>query len=188
MTRRPRALTVVVLLGIVVGMAGLVVASVPLYRMFCAATGYGGTPRIASVASAATPTGSLITVRFNADTDRDMPWEFHPAQTEMRVALGEPVLAVFKVHNPTSRTITGAATFNVTPDKVGSYVSKLQCFCFSRQTLGPDERADLPVSFVIDPALARDPDTREVTTITLSYTFFRAMGDNTPIRPKEGSP
>jgi cytochrome c oxidase assembly protein subunit 11 len=167
--------TVLASLLALAAMVGLVAASVPLYSLFCKVTGAGGTPRqVTEAALAATPAeGRTVVVRFDAAVMKDMPWRFRPLQTSMTVHLGETNLALFSAENLSDQPITGTAAFNVTPDKAGAYVDKIQCFCFSEQHLAPGETAELPVSFYIDPAIASDPDTNDVHTITLSYTFFK---------------
>jgi cytochrome c oxidase assembly protein subunit 11 len=170
--RRNRA-TVLVVLGIVAGMTGLSFASVPLYRLFCQATGYGGTTQRAQAAPDHV-SARTITVRFDTSTAPDLGWEFRPLQREVVVHPGEETLVAFRAVNKTKHVITGTATFNVTPDKTGIYFNKIQCFCFTEQRLDPGESADMPVSFFVDPKIFDDPDTREVTAITLSYTMFRA--------------
>jgi cytochrome c oxidase assembly protein subunit 11 len=164
--------TVVVTVVALAAMVGLVAASVPLYSLFCKATGAGGTPRVAAGPSAST-NGQTMVIRFDGAVMKDMPWHFHPAQTSMTVRLGETNLAIFTAENMAKESITGTAAFNVTPAKAGQYVDKIQCFCFSEQQLAAGEKAEFPVSFFIDPAIATDPETNEVHTITLSYTFFK---------------
>ncbi len=169
--------------GVAVGMVGASFAAVPLYRLFCQLTGYAGTPRIAAAApspvsapasaSTSTTEARTMTVRFNADVNHDLPWRFRPAQTQLTLPLGETVLASYVAENLSREPITGTATFNVTPFKAASYFIKVECFCFTEQTLGPGQRAEMPVSFFIDPEIAEDPDTAEIKTVTLSYTFFR---------------
>jgi cytochrome c oxidase assembly protein subunit 11 len=173
MTSRRRANTVTAALACVAIalMLGLTAASVPLYQMFCQTTGYGGTTQVAKRAPAA-PLERTMTVRFNADTDPGLPWEFRPAQREVVVRLGEQRLAFFHARNRSDRPITGQAVYNVTPDKAGAYFDKIACFCFTEQTLQPGEEADMPVSFFVDPAIQDDQNAREIRTITLSYTFF----------------
>ncbi len=166
-----KGLTVVVLASAVVGMVGLSFAAVPLYQLFCQVTGYGGTTQLAEAAPAVVAERT-ITVRFNADTGPDLPWRFQPVQREMTVHLGESAIAYFVDENTSSRPVLGSATFNVTPQKVGIYFKKIDCFCFTEQFLGAGERAELPVTFFVDPAILDDRNTREVTAITLSYTFF----------------
>lgn len=164
--------TVTVLIVALVVMIGLVAASVPLYSLFCRVTGYAGTPRIADGRAAHTMSRTMV-IRFDAGVMKGMPWKFAPTQTSMTVHLGETNLATFTAENPSPEPIIGTATFNVTPAKAAIYVDKIQCFCFSEQSLGPGEKAELPVSFYIDPAIATDPNTDDIRTITLSYTFFR---------------
>jgi cytochrome c oxidase assembly protein subunit 11 len=162
--------------ALVLAMAVLAYASVPLYRLFCQVTGFGGTTQVAS-GIAPVAIDQHVVVRFNADVGRGMPWTFHPSQPSIDARLGETVLATYVALNPTARTITGTATFNVTPEKVGRYFVKVECFCFTEQTLAPGERVEMPVVFYVDPALADDPSAREVGTITLSYTFFETEPD-----------
>ncbi|MBM3571772.1 MAG: cytochrome c oxidase assembly protein [Alphaproteobacteria bacterium] len=168
-----------ILSGVVAGMVGLSFASVPLYRLFCQVTGYGGTTQRAE-RDAREVLERLVTVRFNAETARDMPWTFRPAQRQVEVKVGETNLALYRAENKSSQTITGTATFNVTPAKAGLYFSKIQCFCFDEQTLKPGEGVDMPVSFYVDPAIKNDRNLDDVKTITLSYTFFRAREPQAP--------
>jgi cytochrome c oxidase assembly protein subunit 11 len=170
--RRNRA-TVLVVLGIVGGMTGLSFAAVPFYRLFCQATGYGGTTQRAE-ALPDQVAAATVTVRFDTSTAPGLGWEFRPLQRQVTVHPGEETIVAFRAVNKTPRTITGTATFNVTPDKSGIYFDKIQCFCFTEQRLDPGESADMPVSFFVDPAILKDPNTRDVKTITLSYTMFRA--------------
>jgi cytochrome c oxidase assembly protein subunit 11 len=172
---RAKALTALVLASVVLGMVGLTAAAVPLYRLFCQATGYGGTTQRAEAA----PEGQseqTITVRFNADVAGGLPWTFAPVERAVRVRLGEQHLAFFRAHNGAGRAIVGNATFNVTPFKAGPYFSKIACFCFTEQTLQAGQTVDMPVSFYVDPAILDDPETQDVRTITLSYTFFELDG------------
>lgn len=164
------------LVAIVIGMTGLSFAAVPLYRAFCAATGYGGTPQIGP---AAAPGGSTrqITVAFNADVNPNLPWRFTPEVPSVKFELGDQQMAFFDAKNLGTAPITGVALYNVTPDTVGRYFHKTQCFCFDSQTLQPGEKMQFPVTFWVDPAIANDPETREIHTITLSYTFFRSLDD-----------
>lgn len=168
--------TVAALLVVVLAMAGLVVASVPLYKAFCKATGLGGAPRQVAAGSERL-SERRVTIRFDTSVAKGLAWRFAPKTREMSVRLGEDTLAVFTATNLSDRPVTGNAVFNATPDKIGRYVSKIQCFCFTEQVLQPGQTVDLPVTFVIDPAMAADANTEEVSTITLSYTFFRAEAD-----------
>jgi len=174
--KRRNARTGVVLIGIVVGMVGLSFASVPLYRLFCQVTGYGGTTQVAEVAPGAA-TERVIKVRFNADTAPELPWHFRPVQREIVLRVGESGLAYFRARNLAEVAVTGTSTFNVTPLKAGQYFNKVQCFCFTEQRLEVGQELDMAVSFFIDPEILSDRNLDEVKTITLSYTFFRAPGN-----------
>ena len=168
--------------GVVASMVALSFASAPLYRLFCQVTGFGG----ATVRADKAPGEVLdrvVTVRFNADTDPGLPWEFKPAQREIKVRIGEQTLAFYTARNNSREAITGTAAFNVTPDKAGAYFDKVQCFCFNEQKLEPGQAADLGVSFFVDPAMAKDKNLDDVNTITLSYTFFRTK--NEPARASQ---
>ena len=163
--------------GVAVGMIALAFGSAPLYRLFCQVTGYGGTTQRAVTAPAEAGTRP-VTVRFNADVaSQDLSWEFKPLQSELRTVVGEEHLAFYRVRNTGAVPTVGVATFNVTPHKVGPYFQKIACFCFSEQELKPGESMDMPVSFFVDPAIDKDPNLKDVTTITLSYTFFRAKDE-----------
>ncbi len=155
-------------------MVGLDIASVPLYRLFCAVTGYNGTTQRAAEAPTAEAAGKLVTVRFNADIAPDVGWEFRPLVGSLQVHPGEERTVAYRAVNKSREGVTGTATYNVTPNKVGLYFDKIQCFCFTRQHLEPGESKDLTVTFFVDPDIATDPNTRDVDTITLSYTMFRA--------------
>ena len=158
----------------VAGMLGLAFASVPLYRLFCAATGYDGTPQIGPEASPGV-VSRPITVTMNANTDPGLPWQFAPEQHSVTMKIGEEQLAFYDGKNLGDHTITGHALYNVTPDVVGRYFHKTECFCFTSQTLAPGEKVQFPVTFWVDPAILQDPETRDVHTITLSYTFFPSL-------------
>ncbi len=154
-----------------IAMLGLAYASVPLYSLFCQATGFGGTPQRAAAAPQETAQQS-ISIRFDANTAGSLDWTFQAAQTTMTVKLGEQTLAHYRAANTSNRSLTGTAVFNVTPVSAGIYFNKIECFCFTEQTLGPGESADLPVVFFVDPAIMDDPDTSSIREITLSYTFY----------------
>lgn len=172
MKRPSRKLTTALGLVLIIGgMAGLTAASVPLYRLFCQVTGYGGTTGVAADAGGEV-LERTIKIRFNADVDPALPWAFGPVEREIEVHIGENSLAFYRAENHADTAITGAATYNVTPHKVGPYFSKIACFCFDEQTLAAGEAVDMPVSFYVDPAILDDPNTKDVTAITLSYTFF----------------
>ncbi len=162
--------TALICVGMVAGMIGLAYASVPLYRLFCQVTGFGGTPQIAEAASE-TVIDREMKVRFDANT-AGIDWDFMPVETEIRVQVGENRLAFYRATNLSDTIVTGTAAFNVTPVFAGAYFSKIDCFCFVEQTLQPGESVEMPVSFYIDPAIDDDPEMDYVKTITLSYTFF----------------
>ena len=174
--RRRNARTGVVLTGVVAGMIGLSFASVPLYRLFCQVTGFGGTTQVAEAAPGAV-SERVIKVRFNADTGPGLPWTFKPVQREIALKVGESGLAYYRARNLADVAVTGTSTFNVTPLKAGRYFSKVQCFCFDEQRLEAGQELDMAVSFFVDPAILSDRNLDDVTTITLSYTFFRAPDD-----------
>lgn len=160
-------------LAIVAGMLGMAYASVPLYRLLCQVTGWGGTTQMVAV-NPNTEIGTReVTVRFNTGTARNMPWAFKPDIRSTRVRVGQDGIISFMAENLSKTAITGTAVYNVTPLKAGKYFFKTECFCFGEQVLNPGEKQHMPVTFFIDPALADDPDMRDVDTITLSYTFFR---------------
>ncbi len=151
-------------------MLALAFASVPLYRAFCQATGFDGTPQRAEVAPGAV-TGE-IGVRFDANISATLPWKFVPEQETVRIHPGERTTIYYDAQNYTARSTTGQAIFNVTPEQAGRYFSKIECFCFTEQTLKPGERVRMPVVFFVDPKLRTDPATRDIDEITLSYTFY----------------
>ncbi len=155
---------------VVIGMVGMSYAAVPLYDLFCRVTGFGGTTQIASERSN-TVSDRPIKVRFDAMTT-NIDWAFQPIQRQIELKVGENALAFYRATNRTTEALTGTATFNVTPLKVGAYFSKVECFCFTEQTLGPGETIEMPVAFYIDPAIDEDPNLKDVKTITLSYTFY----------------
>lgn len=171
--RRRNWATVAALAAIIAVMATLVAFSVPLYRLFCAATGLGGTTQRADAATGAVG-DRVVTVRFTTDVAPGLPWRFEPEQRKVKIHLGEEELVFFSAENLADKPIVGHATFNVTPTKAGIYFNKIHCFCFDEERLGAHQKADMPVDFFVDPKLADDPDTREVGSITLSYTFFRS--------------
>jgi cytochrome c oxidase assembly protein subunit 11 len=179
---RRHGATVVLLLSVVAGMVGLSFASVPLYRLFCAATGYGGTTQRAATAPVDI-SKALITVRFNSEISPDLAWEFRPLVSQIEVHPGEQQQVFFRAINRSSSGITAQAVFNVTPTKIGIYFDKLQCFCFTEQYLAPGEGKDMGVVFFVDPDMLKDPDTNDVKTITLSYSMFKAANQQ-PDRPK----
>ena len=157
--------------GVALAMLGLAYASVPLYALFCQVTGFGGTPQRAAAAPSETASQS-ISVRFDANIAGSLDWTFQPAQTTVAAKLGEQVLAHYRAANTSNRKLTGTAVFNVTPVNAGIHFNKIECFCFTEQTLEPGETVDMPVVFFVDPAIIKDPDTRSIKEITLSYTFY----------------
>lgn len=158
---------------LVLAMVGLAFASVPLYRLFCQVTGFGGTPlRAEQVDASLAPTGKLISVRFDANTNSALPWEFKPEENRQRVAVGARDMAFYTAKNLGDTPVTGTATFNVTPAQAGQYFTKIQCFCFTEQTLKPGEEVRMPVIFFVDPKILQDPNASKIEEITLSYTFY----------------
>ena len=171
--RRRNNATVLFLVSVIAGMVGLTFASVPLYRLFCQATGLGGTTQRAATAPAEAA-AAVLTIRFDAETNPDLGWEFRPLQSTVTVHPGEERQIFYRAVNKTASPVTGSATYNVTPAKAGIYFDKLQCFCFNEQFLAPGESRDIGVVFFVDPDILTDPNTSDVRTITLSYTMFRA--------------
>lgn len=167
--------TVIFICAILAGMTGLAFASVPLYRLFCQKTGYGGATQVA-IAPIGDVRDRYIRVQFNADVNPALPWRFVPMQKEMLVRVGESALAYYEAENLSDHDIKGMAVYNVTPDKAGIYFNKVECFCFIEQTLPPRKTVQMPVSFFIDPKFADDYNVDDITTITLSYTFFPFKG------------
>lgn len=152
-------------------------AAVPLYRLYCQASGLGGTTKQVDADKVETMERvpeRMLTIRFNADTSAAMQWSFRPQQSEIKLAPGETALAFYTAKNPTDVAITGISTYNVIPFEVGQYFNKIQCFCFEEQRLNPREEVDMPVFFFIDPEFTEDPSMAKINDITLSYTFFEA--------------
>lgn len=168
----PENRTVAWLAGLVLTMGALAWAAVPFYDWFCRVTGYGGTTQVAQVGSDQV-LDQTIRVRFDANVDKNMGWTFRPMQTSMELKIGENGLAFYEAINTSDVPITGTASYNVAPDLAGYYFSKIQCFCFTEQTLQPGERIEMPVSFFVDPELVKDGDAAWIRDITLSYTFHR---------------
>ncbi len=156
-------------------MLGMGYAAVPLYDLFCRVTGFGGTTqRYDPVAAAETPKvlSDTVSVRFDANVSPKLPWKFYPEHPTDTVSIGARDMAIFIAQNNSPHPITGTATFNVTPDQAGKYFTKIQCFCFTQQTLKPGEQIRMPVLFFVDPKIKDDPDARDIQEITLSYTFY----------------
>ncbi|WP_159346647.1 cytochrome c oxidase assembly protein [Roseomonas harenae] len=162
--------------GTVAGMVGLSFAAVPLYAVFCRVTGYNGTVQTGGPAAPGAVERE-VTVRFAANTHPSLPWRFEAAQNALPIHLGQQGLAFYRAANEANVPVEGVATYNVTPEVVGKYFHKTACFCFDAQTLQPGQSVEMPVSFWVDPAMARDPSTRDIHTITLNYTFFRTLAD-----------
>ena len=174
--------TMIWVLLIAAGMLALGYASVPLYRLFCQVTGFGGTTMRATDQEAdaaaragASAGGAGFSIRFDANTARDMPWEFRPLQVTDRVSVGQRDMAIYVARNDSSVPVTGTATFNVEPEQAGKYFNKIQCFCFTEQTLQPGQQVRMPVIYYVDPAALDDPAMAGVEQITLSYTFHRSQ-------------
>jgi cytochrome c oxidase assembly protein subunit 11 len=171
-----------------VAMLGLGYASVPLYRLFCQVTGFGGTTMTATETDAARAaslaTGQKISVRFDGSSAMGMPWTFRATQATDTVTIGERDIATYTARNDSDQTITGMATFNVTPEQAGKYFNKVQCFCFTEQTLLPGQEVTMPVLYYVDPAMLDDPNMQGVEQITLSYTFHRADDPENPDSPR----
>lgn len=191
MMRAPRPLavrkrrTAFLAAGAFAVMLGITAYSPTLYRIFCEVTGYGGTPQRSAAASAQAPAGEsarVITIRFTAETHPDLPWSFGPVEREVKVKVGEQKLAFYLAENKSDESVTGMAVFNVAPLKAGQYFDKIACFCFDEQTLAARQRVEMPVSFFVDPKILADRNLDDVSVITLSYTFYRA------IKPKPEQP
>jgi len=175
LARRNRR-TVGAAFGMVTFMVGLSFAAVPLYDLFCRITGFGGTPMVGGPAAPAAG-NHTITVRFNANTQPNLPWRFEPLQNYLQLQVGEEGMGFYRARNFSDTPATGISTYNVTPEVVGRYFQKTACFCFEEQTLTPGQEVDMPLVFWIDPRIAEDPNTRNIRTITISYTFFRTIQD-----------
>ena len=177
MTTQKNRRTLLKLVGVIALMGVLVIVSVPFYDWFCRVTGFGGTPLVAD-ANQGEVLAQEINIRFDASLERNMPWDFKPAENQVTVNLGESKTMHYIAHNPTDQTITGSATFNVFPFTGGEYFVKLQCFCFIEQELAPGESKEMPVVFYVDPEILNDPETKNLESITLSYTFHKVADEN----------
>lgn len=169
--RRRNKFTAFAAVGIVAGMVGMSYAAVPLFKLFCAVTGFGGTTQRADAA----PDLILdrdMNVRFNADVGQGLGWKFQPVQRDVTVKVGQEMLVFYRATNVSDKPLVGMATFNVTPDKAGQYFNKIACFCFTEQSLEPGQSIDMPVSFFVDPRIAQDRNLDDLSDIALSYTFF----------------
>ena len=168
---------VVLCLSIVGGMAGLSYAAVPLYRIFCQVTGYGGTTQKAD-GFTGTISDTVINVSFDANISKALDWEFKPKKRSISIRLGEKATAIYLAKNTGKNQSTGEATFNVSPQAAGQYFNKIECFCFTEQTLASNEAVEMPVLFFIDPEIENDPLMKNITTITLSYTMYPTNVDD----------
>ena len=157
--------------GVVLLMGSLAWASVPFYDWFCKVTGFGGVTDVADGDSEIV-LDQMITVRFDASLERDMPWTFTPVEREMSLRIGQTALAFFEAHNPTDHPVAGQAAYNVAPYEAGSFFNKIECFCFTEQVLQPGETVQMPVSFFVDPEIVADREGKYIHTITLGYTFY----------------
>ncbi len=157
-------------------MLGLAYASVPLYSLFCKVTGFGGTTQQAGKAPDTT-TDVVVTVRFDANTDSGLLWNFHPRDQTQSIKVGEVGMAYYIAENLSSEETTGTAGFNVTPSEAGIFFNKIACFCFTKQTLKPHEKIELPVQYFIDPAMLADANSKGIREIVLSYSFYPAEKD-----------
>jgi cytochrome c oxidase assembly protein subunit 11 len=157
---------------VVVLMVGASYAAVPFYNWFCRATGFNGTTQVAEAAPTSAPLARRIAVRFDSNVAGGLPWKFQPEQTEIDIKIGEVVTVYYTVTNQSARTTSGQAAYNVAPLTVGAYFTKINCFCFTEQTMAPGETRQMPVVFYVDPAIVKDSDNDSLNTITLSYTFY----------------
>src|SRR6201984_96927 len=157
---------------VVVLMVGASYAAVPFYNWFCRATGFNGTPHVATSAASSAPLQRRIAVRFDSNVAGGLPWKFEPEQTEIEIKIGEGVTVFFTVTNHSARTTPRRAAYNVAPLTVGAYCQKINCFCFTEQTMAPGEKRQMPVVFYVDPSIASDHENDTLNTITLSYTFY----------------
>jgi cytochrome c oxidase assembly protein subunit 11 len=169
----PTTRTALLAAGMAIGMVGVGYASVPLYRLFCQVTGFGGTTQMRVGGDApGEVAGKTMSIRFDANHSSALPWEFKPEKQRELVAIGAREIAFFSAKNLSDKPVTGTATFNVTPSQAGKYFSKVQCFCFTEQTLTPGKQVRMPVIFYVDPAILTDPAANDIEEITLSYTFY----------------
>lgn len=161
----------IICVAVAAGMLGMAYAAVPLYRLFCQVTGYAGTTQVATAPSSKV-IDKTITMRFDANVSRDLPWSFQPVLHTTDVRLGETRIAYYRATNTSDHAVTGTAVFNVTPESAGRFFNKLECFCFTEQRLEPGQSIDMPVSFFVDPEIVNDSTAGRISEITLSYTFY----------------
>lgn len=165
--------TLVAMVAVGLAMLGLGFASVPLYRIFCERTGFGGTTQRADAdVQVQAATGHNMSIRFDSNVTPGMPWQFRPEHPTATVTIGARNMAIFIAKNMSDKPVTGTASFNVTPTQAGAYFTKIQCFCFSQQTLQPGQQVRMPVIYFVDPKILQDPDNKDTQQITLSYTFY----------------
>jgi cytochrome c oxidase assembly protein subunit 11 len=184
---RPRDLIVAAACGVfVAGMVGMAYAAVPFYDWFCRTTGFGGRTQVATSAPAHV-LGRTITVRFDANVTGGLPWKFVPEQNSIEVRIGEVVTVNYRATNQSARATFGQAAYNVTPPTVGAYFQKINCFCFTEQTLGPGETREMAVVFYVDPALTKDWEQDDLNSITLSYSFYPVRDPSRPVAEGAGT-
>ncbi|HLJ00324.1 MAG TPA: cytochrome c oxidase assembly protein [Bradyrhizobium sp.] len=176
---------------VVVLMVGASYAAVPFYNWFCRATGFNGTTQVATSAPSGAPLARKVLVRFDSNVAGGLPWKFVPEQNEVEVRIGEVTTIFYTVTNLSARATTGQAAYNVTPLTVGAYFQKINCFCFTEQTMAPGEKREMPVVFYVDPSIANDGENDALNTITLSYTFYpvresalKPLAASEPDKPK----
>lgn len=165
-------------------MLGMGYAAVPLYRLFCQVTGFGGTTQRATAEDiAGIQVGTeKISVRFDSNTDPDLPWKFKPSQVTQEMAIGSRKMAFYTAENLSGKAVTGVASFNVQPELAGKYFHKVHCFCFNQQTLKPGEKVEMPVQYYVDPAILKDPEAAGIKQITLSYTFHTSADQSAAVK------
>jgi len=165
--------TFLAMIGVGLAMLGLGFASVPLYRIFCQQTGFNGTTQRADAGvDVQQATGHMLSIRFDSNVQPGMPWQFKPEHPTQTVTVGAKSMAIFVAKNMSDRPVTGTASFNVTPTQAGAYFTKIECFCFTQQTLQPGQEVRMPVLYYVDPKILADPDNKDTQEITLSYTFY----------------
>ncbi|MEC3909879.1 cytochrome c oxidase assembly protein [Sphingobium sp. CR2-8] len=173
--------TLVAMATVGLAMLGLGFASVPLYRIFCEQTGFGGTTkRAAADVQVQAAVGHTMSIRFDSNVQPGMPWQFYPEHRTDTVTIGRKDMAIFIAKNMSDKPVTGTASFNVTPTQAGAYFTKIQCFCFTQQTLQPGEEVRMPVLYFVDPKILQDSDNKDTQQITLSYTFYPVEQDRKP--------
>jgi cytochrome c oxidase assembly protein subunit 11 len=166
--------------ALVAGMVGMSFAAIPLYKIFCSVTGFAGTTQVSRIAPKHM-LGRTLTIRFDSNVTPGLPWKFVPEQNEIKLHIGEVATVHYKVVNETARTISAQASYNVSPPTVGAYFDKINCFCFTQQTMKPGETREMTVVFYVDPKIIEDRDQDVLNTITLSYTFYRLPDQPAPV-------